>query len=58
MDGDSRDNLTVFVTQLAPVNAAISSSLHTVSCFNSVTLVLAITKQVLDSLQTVAEEGG
>ena len=50
MDGD---NLMVFVMKLlslAPVSAAISSSLGRVSCFNGATLALAITKQVLDSL--------
>ena len=49
--------LMVFVMKLlslAPVSAAMSSNLGNVSCFNGATLVLAITRQVLDSLQMKA----
>ena len=39
---------------LAPMSAAMSSSLGRVSCFKGATLVLAITKQILVPLQMKA----
>ena len=47
----------VFVMKLlslAQISVVISSSLGRVSCFSGATFVLAITKQVLDSLHTKA----
>ena len=54
MDGDSLMVFMMKLLSLAPVSVAKSSSLGRVSCFNGATLVLAITKQVLESLQMKA----